>query len=543
MLNFDPAAYPIGESVIAWLKVVGGLSLIVLVVGLLTQLLTAGLSGVAAFLGGIGAFFSDLFELSLRRVFAIGRLTILEAIRRKAFLVFAIFAVIFMFGGWFLTGSQQAPDLQVKVYVVFVVMVITRLSLPVILILSCFGIPEDIRLRSIHTVVTKPVRRLEIVLGRMLGYSLVSIAFVSVMSIVGYLWLLRQVPEEAQSSLTCRQPLYGNLTFLDRVGQPAEGGINVGDIWAFRSYIEGGTKARAVWTFPNVTEEAFVRDGDAEFLRLESRFQAFRSHKGQMDRSLYFQYWFVNPDNDLRIPSQIYEVAEFRGRSDDIPRQLVPLGGTGGDESKKVYDLLTDLRAKDGSLRVELMCIDPQQYLGMARPDLFIRQPDLPFAVGYFKCIIGVIMMQLLVVILAVTASTFLKGPICTFIVAGFLFIAGYFREFMDKLLSAKWEGGGTLESIYRLVFHLNPSVELPVGPATTLMKGIDQTLNSFLWLVRQILPNFEYYGNMPNFVAAGLDVDFAAAVVPAILIPLAYFVPCVLLAYYSLRLRELEAK
>jgi hypothetical protein len=43
--------------------------------------------------------------------------------------------------------------------------------------------------------------------------------------------------------------------------------------------------------------------------------------------------------------------------------------------------------------------------------------------------------------------------------------------------------------------------------------------------------------------VAKGFDVDFRAAILPSIAVALAYLIPCVLLGYFALKLRELESK
>jgi hypothetical protein len=47
----------------------------------------------------------------------------------------------------------------------------------------------------------------------------------------------------------------------------------------------------------------------------------------------------------------------------------------------------------------------------------------------------------------------------------------------------------------------------------------------------------------MSPYVAKGFDVDFRAAIVPSLAVALAYFIPCVLLGYFALKLRELESK
>ncbi len=532
-MSFDPVAFSLWPAVLVWLQVVGVSLALALVVGFGGAVASHGFRGFGVAFGEIVAGFRDLFSLSLGRIYALAKLTFLEAIRRKALLVFVVFAILFMFAGWFITDTGQKAALQVKVHVIFVTWTLSTLSLVVVMLLACWGIPEDIRVRSIHTVVTKPARRLEIVLGRILGFSGIATVVLAVMASVGYVWLNRQVPPESQSELTCRRPIYGAISFLDRTGDPAKFGINVGDTWMFRSYIEGSSKARAIWNFPGVSASSLDAD---ENLQLESRFQAFRSHKGTMDRQLLYRFEFVNPEKELRVPYKLMEVAEFIGSTETVPRKIRPDGGV------KEYDLINDLVDSKGNLQVEVSCVDPGQYLGMARPDLFIRTPDAPFLAGYFKSVVGIWLMLLLVVILGVSASTFVKGPVATLLTFCIVVIGQVFRELLDKVAKGTQEGGGLFESIYRLIAHMNPTTPVPDGLATQVMKTVDRGLENLLWVFRQILPDFSYF-NMAPYIANGFDVPFDAAVLPSIVVVMAYFIPCVIIAYYSLRLRELEAK
>ncbi len=553
-MNFDAVPFPVLYSFILWAIVIGSATSIVLVISLMATIVSVGVRGPLVFANELGAMVGDLISLSPRRIFALAQLTFREAIRRKALMVFVVFAILFMFAGWFMSSSNLAPEFQVKIYVSFVLRAISWLILPVVLLLACWGIPEDIRLRSMHTVVTKPARRLELVIGRMVGYSFVGLIVLAVMSVVGWGWINRQLPVAAQSQLVCRQPIEGGLTFLDREGNPSEKGINVGDIRMFHSFIEGATKARAIWTFNGVGDQSLDREGN---LLLENRFQAFRSHKGDMRRSIYFQYTFVNPETNVRVPYPLKTIDEGRGRTDRINRTLVNVGESA--DGKK-YDIVNDLVTKSGQLTVEVACVDPGQYLGMARPDLFVRTADLPFAYGYFKAVACIGMMMLLVIFMGVSVSTFVKGPVATFLVFSVVMVSYTARDFMGKIVGdpfvlakarewsgqldmQKLEGGGVLESIYRILWHMNPTTDLPVGASTTIMKWIDAGLVNFLWLVYRVIPNLDYFGQSMQYVANGFDVRFDACVLPCILTTLAYFGPCVLLGYFALRVRELEAK
>ena len=534
-MYFDPNENSINPlfSVLMWLIVTGGLTFVVLFVSVLNLLLTRGVSGLGVFFAELGAMASDVFSLSPRRIWALTRLTAMEAYRRKALAVFVVFALLFMFAGWFMgdATAEITPD-RVKVYISFVLTAISWLTLPVVLILCCFGIPEDIRLRSIHTVVTKPVRRLEIVIGRILGISLIGGIVLVVMSTVGYIWIVRQIPKESQAYLTCRVPVYGAIRFKSRDGEIAAAGINVGDIWAFRSYIEGATKARAEWRFYNVGENLLDKDGN---LNLENSFSAFRSYKGDMTRPLFYDITFKNPDKNLSYTIDPQPVNEFRSKLDKIPRKVTI------DNAQ--YDLIKDFVSDQKTLDIEVACIDREQFIGMARSDLFVRMPDQPFFVGYFKAVLGIGLIVFLISMIGVSASSIVKGPIATILTFVLYLLSGKnSHQFMDQLASGEVKGGGFLESIYRLVTHLGPTTDLPENPGFAAMKLFDQVLTSFLWLCKQVIPRLQSF-NMIEFVANGFDVPFNVSLFPSFLVTVAYIIPCVMLGYFALRIRELESK
>ena len=270
-MDFDPTPYNVAAGFIGWLKVVGALAILGLALGLLGSVLSGGSQFATVFRNGLTSFIRDLFALSPRRILALASLAAKEAIRRKALLVFVVFAVLLMFGGWFLTDSNERIELQRAVHVTFMLTTISWLILPVVMFLSCWGIPEDIRVRSLHTVVTKPARRSEVVICRMLGFTAMASAVLVVMAVIGFFWIRRQYPVtivdgKPVDPLACRVPGYGNLQFINVQGQPALKGINVGDPWLYRSFVQGNSRARAVWQFDNITADRLGNE-----LRLESR--------------------------------------------------------------------------------------------------------------------------------------------------------------------------------------------------------------------------------------------------------------------------------
>lgn len=579
MLTFNPQPYELGQAILLWLVVTAVCLVLALGTALAIALVFGGLSGVGAVFRGVGGAFRDLFSISPGRLVAISQLTFREALRRKALLVFVLFAILFMFAGWFLASGDQRPAEHVRVLVSFVLTTLSFLILPVALLLACWGLPEDIRKRSLHTVVTKPVRSSEIVLGRMLGYIGINTLVLLVMGIVGYGWIMRQVPQdpsnpryqEAHDALVSRVPVFGELFFLDSSGERKPRGINVGDIWAHRSYIAGNSPERAVYIFEGVTPGALslVRDesGSEEsmkkVLRLESTFEAFRTHKGDMDKGLLVQYTYVNPAHpERRVKgANPFSINEFQTNiqyidpmlrvqdPEKIPEEFLQQS-EGGYPAVNLFKYL----APEGKLRVEVALIDGGQYLGMAPADLFIRMPDRKFASGYFKAVFGIWLMTVLIVVLGVTASTFVKGPVATLLTLVLFIIGSPFRGFMDELAvnyqaslvveGQELRGGGPLESVVRILQHKNPTVPLADNMATEVIQGIDHVFLSGVWLVRYLIPDFSVY-NMSEYVAKGFDVGWwtEPGLMPAITITVAFLIPCVLIGYFSLRFRELESK
>lgn len=556
-MSFDVVNYSFLEGLAHFAKIFLVLLAVLSIGGLLVSLSRDGVAGAKRFGAAWGAAFYDLFHTSFRRIWAIALLTWKEATRKKALFVFVVFAILIMFAGWFLRNSVDRADLQVKNYVSFVLTSISWLTLPVILLLCCWGLPTDIKNRSLHTVVTKPVRKQEVVLGRFLGYTLVGTVVLAVMGTIGYFWTVGNVPESAQSELIGRVPIYGDMSFSNRQGNRSSitlddndadertAGINVGDIWEYRSYIEGGTKSRTFYDFKNIDVDQLRQAGQ---MRLEYNFEAFRSHKGDMDKRLLCRLTIVNQqgeneDEKLRVPLPIFEVKEFSNRATDKTitlEETVTYNEEGTNEVKTV-NLFDDVLA-GGDITIEVQCLDPGQFLGMARPDLYIRLPDSSFASTYFRGVFGIWLQMVLIVVLGVTASTFVKGPVATLLTFGMLAVGAGLRDLMSGLVQGTQEGGGPFESAYRMFMHMNPTVEVDAGPLTPIMHVVDSAAIGFLWTVQHLFPEFKYF-NMTSYVANGFLVPWRASLLPSIAVTLAFVIPCLILGYVAMKSREMEAK
>ncbi|HQX54170.1 MAG TPA: hypothetical protein PLR25_29925, partial [Planctomycetaceae bacterium] len=167
------------------------------------------------------------------------------------------------------------------------------------------------------------------------------------------------------------------------------------------------------------------------------------------------------------------------------------------------------------------------------------------FFIGYSKALISTALMMTLIIVLGVTVSCIVKGPVALFFTLTFFVIGQFFHGFMHEILkSAPGEGMGAIAAAVMTAQHRNPQVGMDVSETTQrVVQGIDAVPRAALWVFSNIVPNFSVFNSASGFVENGFDVPFGETVVPAFLICLGFLIPCVLLAGALLKFRELESK
>ncbi len=167
----------------------------------------------------VGQAVPDFLKSSPRRIWAIGMLAVKEALRRKVVLAtFAIFALTLLFGGWFMNSNSEKPD---RIYVNFVMFGTQLLVLMMGMLISSFSLPDDIKNKTIYTIVTKPVRATEIVIGRLLGFGLLSTALLALMGVLSFIFVSRGLEHTHQivgqtQTLAAFVPVSGEFSSLDK---------------------------------------------------------------------------------------------------------------------------------------------------------------------------------------------------------------------------------------------------------------------------------------------------------------------------------------
>ena len=631
MNTFTLTSYP------EWLANNSLLFLIVVVTAILVSLTLGFL--VAAFRHGpfegfyvvaqvIGEAVPDFLKSSPRRIWAIAMLAVKEALRRKVVLAtFAIFALTLLFGGWFLNSNSEKPD---RIYVNFIMFGTQLLVLMMGMLISSFSLPDDIKNKTIYTVVTKPVRATEIVIGRLLGFGLLGTVLLALMGVLSFVFVSRGLDHthriigetqtlasfvpvtgelssidkkrisenaifEAQTNrqnghshrlevlqdirkpsdpkptdtsniiservlddgtteyqiVVCtpsaghthrvfvegegesakitlgppvgffraRIPIFpDSLQFYDPNGDPKSKGINVGNENMRRSYIGGGSPqqktslAKVEFNFEGFFENDFpnLQQGDdgEQIVPLEMDIAVFRSVKNDVQKRVIAGIQFESvPDNEAgnRFVSDMldFETNEFTIQTLPISRKLVGkvFAPDGTLVEQGQYDLFEDY-AKNGKLKLSLKCRDYNQYLGVARPDVYFRPSDAPYAWNFFKGFVGIWCQMVIVIAIGVALSTALSAPITMLLTIVIIFV-GFFSSFLQGLASPTNIGGGPIESLIRVVTQQNMTINLDTGWVITIVKNTDFGLSYLLYGLTFLAPDFSNFNFPPNWPMA----------------------------------------
>lgn len=582
------------EAFAYWIIVVAALSVVGLVLSYLFFSARKGpAAGTREVLRMISDGVSDLLWISPRRVFALARLAVQESWRRRVWVAVVFFWAILAFSAWFLKGATTEAA---KLHLGFVLGWSTFLSLMVALFLSVFSLPNDMAKKTIYTIVTKPVRSSEIVLGRIAGFTAVGTGLLLVMAATSYAFVTLQLrhthailaedlsplPSSANGGavlvgrtsrdmehrhagvrifpdrrgvtdvvnghshditvekgpdgndryvvhpphdmLVARVPIYGKLKFRDEAGNETLRAGSVGDEWNYRQYIEGGTATAAIWRFAGVRPDDFP-DG----LPLQMSFGVFRTYKGNVEEGIPAEITLRNPRTRFSVVADIIRPREFVLNTVRIPRELVGPNGAS-------VDLYRDL-VSAGEVEIQVRCVPPAQYLGMAQADLYIAAPEASFRLNLAKGYLGIWLQMLLITAFGVTFSTFLNGPVSLIATLSTL-VFGYFSmNFMQEMLRGNVPGGGPFESLIRMVNQSNVMSELEPGLYRTLAETGDKLFQGVLFVTVSLLPDIKAFSDV-NFVTDGFNIPVNNLLVHGTM-ALGYLTPLVGIGYFILRRRE----
>jgi hypothetical protein len=602
---------------------------------------------------------AEVVSVRWRRLYAIAKVSVIEATRRMwaPWVVLVVFCVVLAFTHWFLQPPRPAE--VGRLYVGTLSLLCSLLLTVMVTLLTPLSLPQDIQYQTIYTVVSKPVRRLELVWGRMIGFMFLVTVLILGFGGISLLYLsrtvggtiaatdaaakkalesnriteakqLREQAEQIRTRMAARVPVFGSLTFLDSKGTPHVTGIDVGQEQGMReprSHIEGATPSTAIWTYGivpdpmtprgqrpimlnrlipvnlmlradsvegllnrtyelryqlaaaeqeqaqpnlpasrasqlsatvtrvraeldrandvynkakaeadglesraaaaekagNAAEARSLRDQTARLhsppVPMEMTFNVYRTTKGKIGEPVYAELEATNPRTGASYRN-IFAIREYYTNKQLLPASI--------------------LAGSAGSLKVEIRCISPTQYLGMAQSDLFLLARSGDFGTNFMKGLVGVWLQAMVLTAIGVFAGTFLSWPVALLTTVAF-FVGGQVAfAFLLDFTRQSILGGGPFESLIRLLTHDNQMSELTPTLAVVAAKTLDALVMPVMSLLVYVVPNFAAL-DVSNTVADGFAVSWNL-LLGNLLLAVAYALPFSITGYFILKNREVAA-
>jgi len=332
---------------------------------------------------------------AIGRVWAIARMTLLEASRRKVFTILLLFAAALLSSVLFFPSVEIEGRLRlIEIWALRASAVFTAI---VGLFLAGFSLPQDFETKRIYMVVTKPISKPLVFLGRYLGYALLLAVFILSIGVL-------------------------TSAFLRSVK------------------LISGDKFPALVAYPRLNAQTFDWPGGE---KLEDQQAEAGTHFGP-GRALVWEYRGLRRgsfDDTARLQTRLIFGAENDPFRSSGTVDLLVLNSAGGkhaarltlntNEEEKVR-FPADLIGPDGALRVEIRAADPDGIIASSKDWMKLYQKSMVFELAFARGLALILLQSMIVLSITLMSSTFLSAPLS--ILLGILLylvgsVHGYVRE------------------------------------------------------------------------------------------------------------------
>ncbi|MDP7033355.1 MAG: hypothetical protein QF752_02565 [Planctomycetota bacterium] len=367
------------------------------------------------------------------KILALAQLTVLDAVRKKIFIVFLLLLASLASSAFFLP-VVQASD-RIKLVDSISLGWTTFFGMLIAIFLSAFGIPEEVGDRRAFTILTKPVRSHEFVLGKWIGYITVigGIVLVTWLSTILSIWLLHphdSIPK-ARQMVGAQSMDIPSLSLPDEEdsSDQAPQAQSIRQTLGKRPdlHLLDRNHPTAFWSFDNL-DPSTIPEGESIGRLKIALLKTLRTHVEVVRTRLRY----IHPTSGRQSTQEL----EFH---------------TFGGQHQQEIELLCPRRfiSNDGRLTVALDRLDPHFDLLVQTKSIGIYLSAESHAWNLGKAFLGSFLMLVLIISLTVFASTTLSGPVSVLVgLTGF--IIGHCVTLMQTLARQVRHGEMTLERAFR---------------------------------------------------------------------------------------------
>lgn len=385
--------------------------------------------------------------------------TFREVIRKKILHVLIGLGILIIAVSPFIPTTDE-PDARIKMMLVVFFQVVVLLCIVGVIILSATSLPHEIEDRTIYGVLSKPVSRLKIVVGKISGFALVSALLLIILGLVNVVAIQRiasRLPEGYRGILKAGNEFTASQFSIQGKSHHVRQGI----VW-----IEGGRAGIALWSFSDLYKKL---DNKSSF-EVEFHLKIDSSRKDIDAIPLVVRIEDANVDR--------WETSVLSAKIDE------PL-------TVKIDPAIV---GKSGAVNVTVFPIHSTDYIGVTQGDAKLFAVQKGFVYNYAKAIGITFLKFLLIISIAVMGSTYLSAPV-SIVSALVVFLCGHVLDFVKDF--------SLVIQRYDVHEHTLPAV---LKKPNILLVYIDYLIKKPLEWFSVILPDFKRFDSL-KFLLKGIDI------------------------------------
>ncbi len=349
-------------------------------------------------------------------------------------------------------------------------------------------LPRDIESKTIFTVLTKPVGRVKLLAGRLVGFWATVVVMLALMALGGWavLWLNQwQATRAGGKSLVLRtkRPAYADRWQVVREKKP----VHIKPTGEGLVWVTGDVDLEARFLFPDVKPAKLAVDnkisGECLFREISAGLGSETMRAQLIVGRLIEGQGQPDPQEEI-VGRREIRLEKTTHTEFSFPADRIETGDT-------VYVAVTrrPLLPEGVSERVARVARSSREGTAFAvrsRKDLYLVKPDHPFEWNYVKAVLAVAFGCVLMCSVATMGSTFLSAPVSI--------IFGFFIYFCGSLVDLIRDIAATLgkPTTSILMFEYAPGTTVEQGP---MVKAVNSIVRNVLTGLATVLPDFRKFG------------------------------------------------
>jgi len=397
----------------------------------------------------------------MRSIWAVATNTIKQALRMKVAAIFIILLIVLLpIMGFSMTGDSTLKG-RLQTFVSYGLSLTSLLLCLLTIVTSVYSLTSDIDQRQIYTVITKPIRRFQLILGKVLGVVLLDVVLLVLFSVIIY-------------SITVYMPVFYNATEDELVQvenefYAARASVTPPVIDVSKEVEQAYNKLKEVGQLPEDMSRRDITAHLTSLKKLEKRAAAvgheliweFHNVRPlEPNESLFIRFKYdvsVNPPD-----SQIYSrwfVGDYRQiKYGDVGQtHIYPFERKDPIRTFREIEVPADAVAEDGYLAIGFfnLPLNNTVVIFPLEDGLEVLYRAGGFTPNFFRAVVLIFLRLIFLACLGALAATFLSFPVAI----SFCLVVFFTATFSNFCLESFNFLGGNLSSVYS--YTLKPVIQL----------------------------------------------------------------------------------